>query len=199
MGLRERKIERTRELIVKTAVSLFETRGFDATTMREIAQASEIGPATLYRYFSSKEAILLEPATRRAGRLAAILDARPGGEPIDLALGGALRAFVSEIEPVADEIARVRRLVDAAPAARARVWDTRAVELDALTEVIARRADAAPDELWVVAAARTTMMITETALDLRRDDPGGASMSQRVEELIATMTGDRRVLPRLQG
>jgi AcrR family transcriptional regulator len=194
VGLRERKAQRTRASIVAIALELFESRGFDGTTMREIAEAAEIGPATLYRYFPSKEALLLDRATRQAGRLAALLDERPDDEPIDLALGLALRAFAVELEPVADEIARVRRLVDAAPRARALVWDTRDLELDALQNAIARRTGASPSDLGVVAAARTTVMLAETVLDLRRSGAGEASMSDDAERLMSAMASG--VVPR---
>lgn len=199
MGLRERKIERTRASIVETALRLFASQGVDATTMREIAEASEISPATLYRYFANKEQILLDPATRNSGRLASLLDAQPRGASLERAIGEALRAFVEEIEPTVDEIIRVRTLIDSAPAARALVWDMRALELAALQEAIARRSDARADDLWVAAAARTAIMIVELTLDLRRDDPGSASMSERVEKLVALLTHDRRVLPVLAG
>jgi AcrR family transcriptional regulator len=52
------KGEQTRELVLQTALRLFRERGFDATTMRDIAQATELSLGAAYYYFESKEAII---------------------------------------------------------------------------------------------------------------------------------------------
>jgi AcrR family transcriptional regulator len=53
-GLRERKKQRTRELIADTALELFLDRGFDAVTIANIAQQAEVDVKTIYNYFPSK-------------------------------------------------------------------------------------------------------------------------------------------------
>jgi AcrR family transcriptional regulator len=60
MGLREVKRERTRRLIADTAFELFSDNGFGRTTVEQIAAAAEVGPSTLYRYFPTKEGLVLE-------------------------------------------------------------------------------------------------------------------------------------------
>jgi AcrR family transcriptional regulator len=60
LGLRERKKRRTRETIVRVALELFASRGFQATTLTEIAEAAEIGSATLHAYFPSKVDIVFD-------------------------------------------------------------------------------------------------------------------------------------------
>ncbi len=59
-GLRERKKERLRQAILDTALQLFKDRGYEQTRISDIAASVEIGEATLYRYFASKEAIVNE-------------------------------------------------------------------------------------------------------------------------------------------
>ncbi|HEY3556815.1 MAG TPA: TetR/AcrR family transcriptional regulator [Kribbella sp.] len=60
MGLREVKRERTRRLIADKAFELFGDHGFGRTTVEQIAAAAEVGPSTLYRYFPTKETLVLE-------------------------------------------------------------------------------------------------------------------------------------------
>ncbi|TDO54152.1 TetR family transcriptional regulator [Kribbella sp. VKM Ac-2571] len=60
MGLREVKRERTRRLIADKAFELFSDHGFGRTTVEQIAAAAEVGPSTLYRYFPTKEGLVLE-------------------------------------------------------------------------------------------------------------------------------------------
>lgn len=59
IGLRERKKRKLRELIQSTAVGLFVEQGYAETTMEQIAAAAEIAPRTLYRYFPTKDALVV--------------------------------------------------------------------------------------------------------------------------------------------
>ena len=57
-GLRERKKQRTRETIVRVAHELFAERGYDATTIADIAEAADIAPRTFFGYFPTKEDVV---------------------------------------------------------------------------------------------------------------------------------------------
>src|ERR1700746_3157992 len=59
LGLRERKKIKTRQAIRREAIRLFDTNGYAATTVEQIAEAAEVSPSTFFRYFPSKESLLL--------------------------------------------------------------------------------------------------------------------------------------------
>src|SRR6188768_4112648 len=59
VGLRETKMERTRRFIAESAFDLFVAQGYDDTTIEQIAAAAEVGTRTLYRYYSTKEALVV--------------------------------------------------------------------------------------------------------------------------------------------
>lgn len=58
VGRRERKLNRTRDMIAKTALALFDSRGFEQTTMEHIANEADVAKGTLYNHFPSKDAVL---------------------------------------------------------------------------------------------------------------------------------------------
>jgi AcrR family transcriptional regulator len=59
MGLRERKRLNAMRAIQDKALDLFDERGFDAVTIEEIAAAAEVSPSSVYRYFGTKEGVLV--------------------------------------------------------------------------------------------------------------------------------------------
>src|ERR1700748_523022 len=91
-GLRERKKLRTREQITEAAIALFADRGFEGTTVDDIAAAAEVSRRTFFRYFARKEDVILAWKRETAQELPDALAGRPADEsPLD-AVEGALSA-----------------------------------------------------------------------------------------------------------
>jgi AcrR family transcriptional regulator len=93
MGLRERKKEQTRRSIEEAAFRLFEQRGFQATTVAEIADAADISPRTFFAYFPSKEAVVFADFDETFATLEVQLSERPDGETTF----DGLRAWIYEL------------------------------------------------------------------------------------------------------
>jgi AcrR family transcriptional regulator len=79
-GLRERKKQRTRDTITRAAHRLFVERGYQATTLPEIAEAADISTRTIFAYFPSKEDILFSHLELMKAALAQALAERPEGK-----------------------------------------------------------------------------------------------------------------------
>lgn len=143
LGLRERKKQQTKDTIARAALELFAERGYDATTLAEIAEAADVSPRTIFGYFESKEDILFCEEGHYLDKLKRSLDDRPQGTTtID-----AIRDFVSSVEPP-DEAARLRkRIVSANPTLQMRMRAHHAQLEPLIAESIAKDLGAGPDDV----------------------------------------------------
>ncbi|MEV0411752.1 TetR family transcriptional regulator [Streptomyces sp. NPDC050448] len=78
-GLRENKKLRTRGRLAATALELFLERGFDAVSVADVAAAAEVSKPTLFRYFPSKEDLVLDRFADHQDEVARIVRDRPAG------------------------------------------------------------------------------------------------------------------------
>ncbi|HEY5979395.1 MAG TPA: helix-turn-helix domain-containing protein [Microlunatus sp.] len=152
MGLREVKTARTRRRMTEVALELFLRDGFDQTTMEQIAEHAEVGTTTLYRYFPTKDQLLLDPLVEAIDPAPHLRD-RPADEPLEVSLAAALLSAAAAFDGAGTRLAEMRRLVDTAPVARARLWDRVLTLREDLEAVIGDRMARDPGELSVRATA----------------------------------------------
>lgn len=88
-GRRERKKQRTREALIDAAFRLFQAKGFEATTVEEIADEVDVSSRTFFRYFSSKEDVVLTFQEEQFTTMLEELASRPRSEPVMTALRNA--------------------------------------------------------------------------------------------------------------
>jgi AcrR family transcriptional regulator len=105
-GLRERKKQQTRETIERVALELFAERGYENTTLADIAEAADVSPRTIFAYFESKEDILFCEEPAFLAQLKQKLEQRPP----DSTTVDALRDFLSAMPPP-DEGAMLRKKI----------------------------------------------------------------------------------------
>jgi AcrR family transcriptional regulator len=153
--LRERKKQKTRQSIQRTALRLFEKQGYEETTIEQIAAAAEISPSTFFNYFPTKEDVVLFDAYDPVA-IRMFLE-RPKDEPLNVSLRVVLQALAATFQRDERMILARGRLFLEVPELRARLWDeaerTQLLILDLLAERTGRR----PDDFELRVAARVVM------------------------------------------
>ncbi|MCX3060010.1 TetR/AcrR family transcriptional regulator [Streptomyces beihaiensis] len=106
-NLRELKKQRTRDALLRVALELFTTQGFDRTTVDEITAACEISQRTFFRYFANKEeAAFAVQEMVEAGFIEGLRQRPPGESPLEALRGtlldtwDAMNRSVEEVVPV---------------------------------------------------------------------------------------------------
>ena len=182
LGLRERKKQQTRETIAHVALRLFAERGYDQTTLAEIAEAANVAPRTIFAYFESKEDILLCGERSFLDDLKRRLDERPEGTTtVD-----ALREFLSEIPPQDEDDVLRKRVMSENPELqiKAHAGHTRLEPM--LAESIAKDLGAKPDDLQpMLAAASVTAAFISVRDRIFAAEAGGEPMTH--EQAMGTL------------
>jgi AcrR family transcriptional regulator len=139
---RERKKQQTREALIQAALRLFETKGYENTAVREITDAVDVSERTFFRYFASKEDLVLSFIRDGAASFAAALAARPAEEEPLTATRHALRSSILDLHGSAGSLTAyltAMRLIDSTPTLLAAYLRTVHDHDDEIIEVLARR------------------------------------------------------------
>lgn len=192
MGLRELKATRTRQRMTDVALELFLRDGFDETTMEQIAERAEVGTTTLYRYFPTKDQLLLDPLVEAIDP-APYLRARPTDELLEISLGEALLAAAAAFDDAGSRIAEMRRLVDAAAVPRAKLWDRFRTLREDLENVIADRMGRDAGDLSVRATAGLMLDLFHM---LDRGTGGERTRREVMADLLRDLPTSSIVVPR---
>ncbi len=147
-GLRERKKARTRALIQEHALRLFREQGYDETTVEGIAEAAEVSPSTFFRYFPTKEDVVLydpfDPILIEAFR----------AQPAELSPLGALRAAMKSVlgsspgEWMAQQQERAD-LILSVPELRRRMMDGIVASMEPFAQALGERVGRPADDFAV--------------------------------------------------
>ncbi|MBC7297979.1 MAG: TetR/AcrR family transcriptional regulator [Demequina sp.] len=97
LGKRERGKRETRASLLRAADALFAERGYDRTTVRDIAEAAGVTERTFFRYFAAKEELVLDEAMTGIPRFVGLIRARPVAERAVEAIGAAVVELEREL------------------------------------------------------------------------------------------------------
>jgi AcrR family transcriptional regulator len=147
-GLRERKKARTRATIREHAFRLFREQGYDATTVEQIADAAEVSPSTFFRYFPTKEDVVLQDDLDLLW-LEAIREQPPEVGPIAALRAGVHTAFARMGDAEWAQLRETTELALAVPAVRGRMLEELARTTQALAEAVAERTGRDPGDFAV--------------------------------------------------
>ena len=198
-GLRERKKQDTRERIVRVALELFAERGFDGTTIADIAEAADISPRTFFGYFAAKEDVVFHDADAMLGSLMARIRGRDAGEDAFDALRAWVRGMEGEQSFERSGERERRRLIRATPALMARERTNLAQVEQLLVEAVAE--DLGVDERslrpHLVGAAAVAGLSAISRLRDDEDDVAARSPDDVLDEAMVFLQGGLDALRRL--
>ncbi|NNN33543.1 TetR family transcriptional regulator [Streptomyces sp. S3(2020)] len=177
--LRDRKKQRTREALVRAALELFTTRGYDGTTVDDIAEAVEVSQRTFFRYFAGKEEAALAVVEMAVVHFVEAVRERPPHEAPLEALRQAVLERWDSLNDVIESVVPVElylqmyRVIESTPVLLA-AHLRRSMEVEeTLARVIAERegldVTADPRPRLVVAVFSGVMRVTERQWSVAAD------------------------------
>jgi AcrR family transcriptional regulator len=195
LGLRERKKQQTREKIARVALRLFAERGYDHTTLADIADAADVSPRTIFAYYEGKEDILFcdSPSIEELGEM---LEQRaPGTTTVD-----AIREYLGSLPPPDEEGLLRKKVIMTTPSVQVRHRARHAAIEPLLTRSIARDLGAGPDDLRARLAAASVLAAFETVLERLEENPDqpvtDAEPMQVLDQVLEFLRGGLEALRR---
>ena len=190
-GLRERKKARTRAAIQRHALRLFREQGYDTTSVSQIAEAAEVSESTFFRYFPTKEDVVLwdeyDP------RIVEVFRAQPAELSPIAALRAAFREVLAQISEAEQADQRERMaLMLSVPPLRAMLVDQIRGPMRLLAELVGERVGRRPDDPGVRVVAGAVLGVGLAVMFAWAEDPD-ADMVALVDDAMARLEAGLRL------
>jgi AcrR family transcriptional regulator len=185
LGLRERKKIKLRRAIQTEALRLFEAQGYERTTVEQIADAAETSTTTFYRYFPTKEDVVLRDDYDPIAE--AVFAARPADEPLAETLRAAVSAIVDQIEVDHDETLVRLRLIYEVPALIARSAGELRQTVDMMARLVAARTGQAADNYQLRLTVSALVAVQSEAAQTWARRGGRDSLFGLINDAITTI------------
>jgi len=180
--LAERKRQVVRDELSEAALRLIAYQGFEETTVEQIVAAAGVSRRTFFRYFRSKEDVIVALLGHFGDQVLAELSNRPLTEPSPVSLRQALDVFVAGLDAEPDKTRRLAALILHTPALAARYYERQHQWRARFAVELARRADADPGDLRPALAAAVALAAFDTALSGWINGPSGRTLTTLVDE-----------------
>ncbi|MGQ4619472.1 TetR family transcriptional regulator [Nocardia sp. R7R-8] len=193
---RTRRIARSR--VAQIGLDLILEKGFDRTTMDDIAKAAGTSRATVFRYFATKEDIVLDTLPDIARQSVEALVARPAGERPWVSLRHALQPAIRKRGNDLAIGLRTTRMIIGSPSVRARLGERNRAWRDLLVPEVARRLGAAGEreaDLAATALAATALACLQVALETWLHEEGKRSLAEVLDDAMALVQALDRDAP----
>jgi len=187
-SLRERKKARTRASIREHALRLFRDQGYDATTVEQIAAAAEVSPSTFFRYFPTKEDVVLRDDLD--DRMFEAFQRQPPSLTPIAPLRAAIREGIAALTPAEwEEFREASALGQAVPEVRARMMDELARTIEAAVDALAKRTGRPRDDLAVRVWAGAVFGVIMAVMGPHTYSEGNVDVQsfERIDEALALL------------
>ena len=182
-NLRRAREQELRQRFVDAALALFGERGFDATTVTEIAAAANVSRRTFFRYFGRKEDVVLAWLDEVGAVLGKRMAERPPDEPPLVAARAAVLATVDDYRARAREALAAVALIERTPALRARERQMRAEwERELATQLAGRLGSGKAAARRARVFAAVAVAVFGTSISTWRSELGRPDLAQLVRE-----------------
>lgn len=145
MSLAERKRQLVRDELTEAALKLLAFQGFEETTIDQMAAAAGVSRRTFFRYFQSKEDVIIEFLSDLGRQLSQGLSNRPATEPPVVALQNTLRVFTDTFWEHPEKSQRLAKVTVCTPALLARYLERQVTWRASLSAGLAARMGVKPD------------------------------------------------------
>ncbi|MFB8138049.1 TetR family transcriptional regulator [Streptomyces parvus] len=187
--LAERKRQLVSDELSGAALRLLARKGFDAVTIDEIVAAAGVSKRTFFRYFASKEDVVIQFLAGMGSAMRAELAGRPAAEPPSVALRHTIRISIDACAGHADQALRVVQLILGTPSLLARFLERQAQWRDELAAEVADRLELDPKaDLYPQLAAGMALTAFGAVLQQWSDSDGAedpAGLTDRAFAIIA--------------
>jgi AcrR family transcriptional regulator len=187
MGLRERKKERTRAELQRHALRLFRDRGYAETTVDDIAAAADVSRSTFFRYFGTKEDVVLfddvDPVMAR------VMAAVPAGTPLLTAVRTVLRDSFGSLDAEARALEEVRmELARTVPAIATILRERNAFGVEEIAGMVGPATGREPDDPEVLLFSAVVLGARQAAR-ARMDAGRATSYVDEVDAMLGRLEG----------